>query len=111
MADDSILAVARRLSREPSTICRENKRNSGPDGYRTSRADQFAWNRASRPKACKLVQYRALAQIVASKLQLQRSPQQIAGWLNKLNSIYNDVCGYPNTLIGMDHANKHREIR
>ncbi|MGF6573598.1 IS30 family transposase [Paraburkholderia sp. GAS333] len=39
------------LSQAPSTICREIKCNSGPDGYRASHANQFAWNRAQRPKA------------------------------------------------------------
>jgi IS30 family transposase len=83
VADDSIQAIARRLSRAPSTICREIKRNSGPNGYRASHADQLAWDRAQRPKVCKLVRHRKLAHIVAGKLQLQWSPQQIAGWLGR----------------------------
>src|SRR5471032_168474 len=83
VADDSVQSIARRLSRAPSTICREIKRNSGPDGYRASHADQLAWDRAQRPKACKLVEHRMLAHIVAGKLQLQWSPQQIAGWLKR----------------------------
>jgi IS30 family transposase len=83
-ADDSIQSIAMRLSRSPSTICREKiKRNSAPDGYRASHADQLAWDRAQRPKVCKLVEHRTLAQIVAGKLQLQWSPQQIAGWLRR----------------------------
>jgi len=69
--------------RAPSTICREIKRNSGPNGYRASHADQLAWDRAQRPKVCKLVRHRKLAHIVAGKLQLQWSPQQIAGWLGR----------------------------
>ncbi len=81
VAGDSIQSIARRLSRSPSTICREIKRNSGAKGYRASHADQLAWERAQRPKVCKLVRHRALAHIVADKLQLQWSPQQIAGWL------------------------------
>jgi hypothetical protein len=32
VANDSIQTIARRLSRAPSTICREGKRNSGPEG-------------------------------------------------------------------------------
>jgi IS30 family transposase len=83
VADDSIQAIARRLSRAPSTICREIKRNSGPNGYRASHADELTWDRAQRPKVCKLVQHRKLAHIVAGKLQLQWSPQQIAGWLRR----------------------------
>jgi len=80
---DSIQSIAKRLSRAPSTICREIKRNSATEGYRASHADALAWDRAKRPKACKLVENRALAQMVAGKLQLQWSPQQIAGWLRR----------------------------
>jgi IS30 family transposase len=91
VADDSIQAIARRLSRAPSTICREIKRNSGPNGYRASHADELTWDRAQRPKVFKLVQHRKLAHIVAGKLQLQWSPQQIAGWLKRA---YPDVEDY-----------------
>ena len=65
-AGGSIQSIAMRLSRAPSTICREIKRNSGAEGYRASHADGLAWDRARRPKACKLVQHRTLAQIVAA---------------------------------------------
>jgi transposase, IS30 family len=41
VAGDSIQSIARRLSRAPSTIYREIKRNSGQDGYRASRAAAF----------------------------------------------------------------------
>src|SRR6266404_6403485 len=50
VADDSIQSIAMRLSRAPSTICREIKRNSGPDGYRASHADQLAWTGRVVPK-------------------------------------------------------------
>jgi IS30 family transposase len=83
VAGDSIQSIASRLSRAPSTICREIKRNSGQDGYRASYADQLAWDRAQRPKLCKLVERRMLARIVADKLQLEWSPEQIAGWLKR----------------------------
>jgi len=77
----SIRSIAASLSRAPSTISREINRNGGQRGYRASQADQAAWDRAHRPKTCKLVENRALARIVASKLQLEWSPEQIAGWL------------------------------
>jgi IS30 family transposase len=83
VAGDSIQSIARRLLRSPSTICREIKRNSGEKGYRASHADQLAWGRAHRPKVCKLARHRVLAHIVATKLQMQWSPQQIAGWLKR----------------------------
>jgi IS30 family transposase len=71
------------LGRAPSTISREIRRNGGRQGYRASEADQAAWDRARRPKSCRLVQNRALARIVAEKLQLEWSPEQIAGWLKR----------------------------
>ena len=77
----SIRSIAASLNRAPSTISREIQRNGGQRGYRASQADQAAWDRAHRPKTCKLVENRALARIVARKLQLEWSPEQIAGWL------------------------------
>lgn len=77
----SIRSIATSLGCAPSTISREIKRNGGQRGYRSSQADQAAWDRAHRPKICKLVENRALARIVARKLQLEWSPEQIAGWL------------------------------
>jgi IS30 family transposase len=79
----SIRSIAIVLGRAPSTISREIKRNGGQECYRAIQADQATWKRASRPKTCKLVENRALAYIVASKLRLQWSPEQIAGWLKR----------------------------
>jgi IS30 family transposase len=79
----SMRSIATRLGRAPSSISREIKRNGGQECYRAGRADQAAWDRASRPKTCKLAENRALARIVAGKLQLQWSPEQIAGWLKR----------------------------
>ena len=83
VAGHSIRAIAVSLGRAPSTISREIRRNGGSEGYRASRAEQAAWDRARRPKLCKLVQNRALAHLVASKLCLEWSPEQIAGWLKR----------------------------
>ena len=83
VAGQSIRSIAMFLARAPSTISREIKRNGGLDGYRASEADQDAWDRAKRPKPCKLVENRMLAHIVGSKLRLQWSPEQIAGWLKQ----------------------------
>ena len=77
----SLRAIALQLGRSPSTISREVGRNGGRQGYRASQADQAAWDRACRPKACKLVANRALARVVARKLQQEWAPEQIAGWL------------------------------
>ncbi|WP_445145236.1 IS30 family transposase [Dyella sp. Tek66A03] len=83
MAGQSIRSVAVRLSRAPSTISREIRRNGGQDRYRASCADQRALDRARRPKPCKLAQHRTLARLVAAKLQQQWAPEQIAGWLKR----------------------------
>jgi len=77
----SIRAVAARLGRAPSTVSREIKRNGGPSDYRATEADSAAWDRALRPKQCKLVENTALARTVTDKLRLLWSPEQIAGWL------------------------------
>jgi IS30 family transposase len=78
---ESVRAMARRLRRAPSTISREIKRNGGREAYLAVQADQHAWVQARRPKRCKLAENRQLADLVASKLQLEWSPEQIAGWL------------------------------
>jgi len=80
-AGQSLRFIAAALGRAPSTVSREVNRNGGRRRYRASKADQCAWDRAHRPKSCKLVQNPALARLVASKLQLEWSPEQIAGWL------------------------------
>jgi IS30 family transposase len=77
----SIRSIATRLGRAPSTVSRELRRNGGQAEYRASEADNAAWDRALRPKRCKLAEDRALARIVADKLRLLWSPEQIAGWL------------------------------
>ncbi len=81
VADLSIRSIAKHLNRSPSTISREIKRNGGYDNYRATQADLSAWKRAHRPKRCKLTCNRPLSRTVATKLQLNWSPEQIAGWL------------------------------
>jgi IS30 family transposase len=81
VAGQSIRSIATLPARAPSTISREINRNGGAECYRATQAEQAAWDRALRPKTCKLVEKRKLANIVAGKFQLQWSPQQIAGWL------------------------------
>ena len=77
----SLRAIAAGLGRSPSTISREVAGNGGRRRYRATAADQAAWARATRPKACKLATNPVLAGIVTEKLQHRWSPQQIAGWL------------------------------
>ncbi len=86
----SIRSIASRLGRAPSTISRELQRNGGSHSYRASQAGELAWARARRPKVCKLVRNRTLAQVVAAKLRLQWSPEQIAGWLKHAYAVNKD---------------------
>ncbi len=50
----SLRWIARSLGRAPSTISREVQRNGGAQGYRATSSNQAAWDRALRPKHCKL---------------------------------------------------------
>mgnify|MGYP001818542184 CR=1 FL=1 len=79
----SLRAIAAQLERSPSTISREINRNGGLDAYRATKADQSAWDRAHRPKQCKLANHPVLKRMVAAKLKHHWSPKQIAGWLKR----------------------------
>jgi len=79
----SLRTIARQLGRAPSTICREINRNDGSKRYRANQAEKAAWDRAHRPKPCKLAGNLQLQRIIARKLQCHWSPDQIAGWLKK----------------------------
>lgn len=79
----SFRAIARHLGRAPSSISREVHRNGGPATYRATASDRDAWERALRPKTCKLACHPLLAHAVSVKLQRKWSPEQIAGWLKR----------------------------
>src|ERR1019366_4904136 len=77
----SIRDIAKALKRAVSTVSREVARHGGRPLYRANEADQQAWESALRPKVCLLAIHRKLQRIVASKLILDWSPEQISGWL------------------------------
>jgi len=77
----SFRAIADRLGRSASTICREVHANGGRAKYRALPADRGAQRRALRPKRAKLAQCRRLRSVVERKLEALWSPQQISGWL------------------------------
>ena len=83
IAGQSLRSIAASLGRAASTVSREISRNGGRRYYRANKAEQAAWDRAHRPKTCKLAQHPELARIVTEKLQLQWAPRQIAGWLKR----------------------------
>jgi len=80
-AGESIRAIARGLSRAPSTVSQEVARHGGRELYRAAEADLAAWESARRPKRCLLARNRQLQRIVAGKLMADWAPQQISGWL------------------------------
>src|ERR1700675_49495 len=80
-SDSSIREIARGLDRAASSVCREVARHSGRPAYRAHDADHQAWVSALRPKRCLLGVNRKLRNLVASKLILDWSPEQISGWL------------------------------
>lgn len=82
-AGESMRSIARRIGRDPSTVCRETQRNGGPKRYRAAQADDATWARAKRPQSHALQRNPGLAELVAGKLELRWSPQQIAGWLKR----------------------------
>jgi IS30 family transposase len=82
-AGRSMRHIAQGLGRSPSTISREIKRNGGCSAYRASEAETRAWERALRPKPCRLARHAELRWRVAQKLALQWSPEQVSGWLKQ----------------------------
>ena len=82
-AGRSIRRIAARLGRSPSTVSREVRRHGGRSSYRATDADARAWERALRPKPCRLASRPGLRWRVAEKLALEWSPEQISGWLKR----------------------------
>ena len=82
-AGDSARRIAARLRRPACTVTRELARNGGRSAYRASEADVSAWDRAHRPKRCRLAANPKLRYLVAGKLAADWSPEQISGWLKQ----------------------------
>jgi len=78
---ESFRSIARRLGRAPSTVSREVARHDGGARCRANHADYEASVSALRPKPCRLALNGRLRQVVASKLALEWSPEQVSGWL------------------------------
>lgn len=79
----SVRGIRARLGRAPSTISRAVARHGGRARYRACVADGRTWDRARRPKPCRLAGSAALRALVAAKLAADWSPPQIAGWLTQ----------------------------
>ena len=79
----SMRMIASQLGRPASTVSREINRNGGYACYRATEAEDAAWQRALRPKACKLAGQLKLIRVISQKLQCEWSPEQISGWLKR----------------------------
>ena len=79
----SLRSIAKQLGRAPSTVSREVARHGGRLGYRANHADYEASVAALCPKPCRLALNARLCRLVAGKLALEWSPEQISGWLKK----------------------------
>jgi len=77
----SIRWIVKGLKRAASTVSREVARHGGRSQYRANEADRQAWESALRAKVRLLAIHGKLQEIVASKLILDWSPEQISGWL------------------------------
>jgi transposase, IS30 family len=104
----SIRAVAARMGRSPSTVCRELARNASPraGGYQPERAHRLAWERQRRPRPSKLSQNPVLSGRVQQMLDRRYSPEQVSGRLKVLypgepamqvshETIYQSIYVYP----------------
>ena len=78
-----VRAVARAIGRDPGTVSRELARNSnhGTGRYQPERAHRLAHERQRRPKPRKLASNARLQKWVQTRLDVQDSPEQIAGRL------------------------------
>ena len=79
----SIRSIAREIYRPASTVSREITRNGGYARYRAVTADNLTWERALRPKLCKLATNGHLQRVISDKPKIHWSPEQIAGWLKR----------------------------
>ena len=77
----SIRAIAERIGRCPSVVCREIARNRGSEGYAVPAAEAAAQQRRRRPKTRRLDAEPLLRDRVLADLKRSRSPRQIAGRL------------------------------
>jgi transposase, IS30 family len=104
----SVRAVAARLGRSPSTVCRELARNAAPRTgiYQPERAHRLAWERQRRPRPSRLSSRPVLRDRVQQLLDRRYSPEQVSGRLKVLypgqaamqvshETIYQSIYLYP----------------
>ena len=82
-ANESFRSIARAIGRAPSTVSREVHRHGGRAHYRALDAANAATRALRRAKPLVLSTNGLRRQLVMEKLELDWSPQQIAGWLRR----------------------------
>ncbi|HTU87280.1 MAG TPA: IS30 family transposase, partial [Solirubrobacteraceae bacterium] len=84
-AKTTVRGIAKQLGRAPSTISREIRRNSDPDGrYRPHHAEHAARGRACKPRERRVAVDEVLAEVVQRLLAKRWSPEQVAHELRVL---------------------------
>lgn len=78
----SLRKIAQEIGKNPSTICRELKRNEGNCGYRPKQAQEKATDRKKHAKKFRKMNAKLIEKIEAMLLQ-DWSPEQISGILAK----------------------------
>lgn len=84
-------AIAERLAKHRSSMSRELRLNSYPDGcYQASHADKLARDRrkVGKRQTKKLVKNHQLRRVVLSRLKQKDSPEQITGWRKRQHQEY-----------------------
>lgn len=82
-AERSARSIAADLGRAPSTVTREIARNKGRAKYRAVDANDRAQRNRARPQRLKLQKNPVLANYVGARLNLDWSPEEIAGRLDR----------------------------
>ena len=82
-AGRSVRSMAMRWAAHPRRSAGRSAAMAGPGATALRLLTSRAWKQALRPKPCKLAVHDHLRQAVAAKLELNWSPEQIAGWLKR----------------------------
>jgi len=91
-------------------VSRDVARHGGRPAYCAHDADRRAWVSALRPKRCLLAGNRRLREVVASKLILDWSPEQISGWLKTRLSQQREYARVPRDYLSQPVHSSARSI-
>ena len=103
-------AIARKLNRSPSSVCRELARNSKKDGtYSANHADKLYQKRRRNCGRRPILREGKVREYVLEKLNLRWSPEQIA-WKNE-TGMTRFVCPHCGTVtVSKEKSRRHIQI-